>query len=149
MWLSAEALPTTPRRIRRLWRRGWVPARRERAEQRLGHRGARSPNVDGQRWGALQVLGSALADHDVHGGADLPCQVRHRSPSAALLDVPLPWTRMRHVYALLGLVEKWGDTRRRRVRERARPRSVNIGLITRMLARGTETTAIQPRCPGR
>ena len=28
--------------------------------------------------------------------------------AAALLDHPLPWTRMRQVYALLGLVRKWG-----------------------------------------
>jgi transposase len=29
----------------------------------------------------------------------------------ALLDVPLPWTRMRRVYALLGLVKKFGEAR--------------------------------------
>ena len=28
-----------------------------------------------------------------------------------LLDVPLPWTRMRRVYALLGLVKKFGEAR--------------------------------------
>ena len=28
--------------------------------------------------------------------------------AAAILDHPLPWTRMRQVYALLGLVKKWG-----------------------------------------
>ena len=28
--------------------------------------------------------------------------------AAALLDIPLPWTKMRQVYALLGLVKKWG-----------------------------------------
>src|SRR6266568_5758046 len=28
--------------------------------------------------------------------------------AAALLDHPLPWTRMRQVYVLLGLVRKWG-----------------------------------------
>ena len=27
--------------------------------------------------------------------------------ATALLDIPLPWTRMRHVYALLGLVKRW------------------------------------------
>ena len=31
--------------------------------------------------------------------------------ATALLDVPLPWTRMRQVYALLGLVKKWGPER--------------------------------------
>jgi hypothetical protein len=29
----------------------------------------------------------------------------------ALLEVPLPWTRMRQVYALLGLVQRYGDER--------------------------------------
>jgi hypothetical protein len=31
--------------------------------------------------------------------------------AAALLDSPLPWTRMRRVYALLGLVRRYGATR--------------------------------------
>ena len=37
------------------------------------------------------------------------------APSAptptALLDTPLPWTKMRQVYALLGLVKRWGPDR--------------------------------------
>lgn len=31
--------------------------------------------------------------------------------AAVLLDHPLPWTKMRQVYALLGLVKKWGPDR--------------------------------------
>lgn len=31
--------------------------------------------------------------------------------AAALLDGPLPWTRMRRVYALLSLVKRYGSTR--------------------------------------
>jgi hypothetical protein len=31
--------------------------------------------------------------------------------AAALLAVPLPWTRMRRVYALLGLVQRYGAAR--------------------------------------
>jgi hypothetical protein len=31
--------------------------------------------------------------------------------AAIILDGPLPWTRMRRVYALLGLVRKYGDKR--------------------------------------
>jgi hypothetical protein len=31
--------------------------------------------------------------------------------ATALLDIPLPWTKMRQVYALLGLVKKWGPVR--------------------------------------
>ena len=40
-----------------------------------------------------------------------------------LLDTPLPWTKMRQVYRLLGLVKKWGPERvERRVPGRSRPR---------------------------
>ena len=31
--------------------------------------------------------------------------------ATALLDTPLPWTKMRQVYRLLGLVKKWGPER--------------------------------------
>ena len=41
--------------------------------------------------------------------------------ASALLDIPLPWTRMRHVFALLGLVKKWGAERVEARRERPRP----------------------------
>ncbi len=33
--------------------------------------------------------------------------------AAVILDHPLPWTKMRQVYALLALVKKWGPARRR------------------------------------
>jgi hypothetical protein len=36
---------------------------------------------------------------------------RLRSLATALLDGPLPWTRMRRVCALLGLVRRYGDAR--------------------------------------
>jgi transposase len=69
--------------------------------------------------------------------------------AAALLEVPLPWTRMRQVYALLGLVKKWGATRVDAACARALDaEAVNIGLIGRMLERGTEHTTIQPALPG-
>jgi hypothetical protein len=69
--------------------------------------------------------------------------------AAALLDIPLPWTRMRHVYALLGLVKKWGASRVEAACASALDHEVvNIGLIRRMLERGTEQTTIQPALPG-
>jgi transposase len=74
--------------------------------------------------------------------------------ATALLDVPLPWTRMRQVYALLGLVKKWGPDRVNAACERALDaEAVNVGLIGRMLERGTETgaggaTPIQQTLPG-
>jgi transposase len=69
--------------------------------------------------------------------------------AAALLDIPLPWTKMRQVYALLGLVRKWGPQRVNTACAAALELEVvNVGLIGRMLARGTEATVIQPALPG-
>jgi transposase len=69
--------------------------------------------------------------------------------AAALLDVPLPWTRMRSVYALLGLVKKWGPERVDAACASALELEViNVRLIGRMLERGRETTTIQPSLPG-
>jgi len=57
----------------------------------------------------------------------------------ALLDIPLPWTKMRQVYALLGLVKKWGPERVDAACASAlEHETVNVGLIGRMLERGTE-----------
>ncbi len=61
--------------------------------------------------------------------------------AAALLDIPLPWTKMRQVYALLGFVKKWGAARVEAACRRAlEAEAVNVGLIGRMLERGTEAT---------
>ena len=72
--------------------------------------------------------------------------------ATALLDTPLPWTKMRQVYALLGLVKKWGPERVNAACERALDaEAINVGLIGRMLERGTETgegTPVQQALPG-
>jgi transposase len=69
--------------------------------------------------------------------------------AAALLDTPLPWTKMRQVYALLGLANKWGDERvDAACRSALEHEVVNVGLIGRMLERGTEETTLQPALPG-
>jgi hypothetical protein len=61
--------------------------------------------------------------------------------AAVLLDVPLPWTRMRAVYRLLGLVGKWGADRVDDACRRALDaEAIDVGLVTRMLERATETT---------
>lgn len=65
--------------------------------------------------------------------------------ATALLDTPLPWTRMRQVYALLGLVKKWGAQRVEAACGRAlEAEAVNVGLIGRMLERGTENDPAHP-----
>ncbi|MFP5580097.1 MAG: IS21 family transposase [Acidimicrobiia bacterium] len=71
--------------------------------------------------------------------------------ATALLDIPLPWTKMRQVYALLGLVKKWGPERVDAACERALDaEAINVPLIGRMLERGTENddTTAQPAPSG-
>jgi hypothetical protein len=69
--------------------------------------------------------------------------------ATALLDIPLPWTKMRQVYALLGLVKKWGPERVDAACARALDaEAVNVALIGRMLERGTEHTPIPATMPG-
>jgi hypothetical protein len=68
---------------------------------------------------------------------------------AALLDIPLPWTRMRSVYALLGLVKKWGaDPVDAACASALEHEVINVNLIGRMLERARQDTVIQPCPPG-
>lgn len=70
--------------------------------------------------------------------------------AAAVLDTPLPWTKMRQVYALLGLVKKWGPTKVEAACRRALDaEAINVPLIGRMLERATEedTTPAEPTPP--
>jgi transposase len=65
--------------------------------------------------------------------------------AAALLDVPLPWTRMRTVYRLLGLVKKFGADRVETACARALEcEAVDVGLIARMVERAAETDPPAP-----
>jgi transposase len=66
--------------------------------------------------------------------------------AAAVLDHPLPWTKMRQTYALLGLVKRWGPDRVEAACRRALDaEAIDVGLIGRMLDRATETApADQP-----
>ncbi len=57
----------------------------------------------------------------------------------AILDTPLPWTRMRQVYRLLGLVKKWGESRVNQACQRALDaEAVDVNLVSRMLERAKE-----------
>ena len=61
-----------------------------------------------------------------------------------ILDDPLPWRKMRQVYALLGLVKKWGAERVEAACEKAADaEAFNVGLIGRMLERATEGQGIE------
>jgi transposase len=61
--------------------------------------------------------------------------------ATALLDTPLPWTKMRQVYRLLGLVKKWGAARVEQACRRALDaEAVDVNLVSRMLERARENT---------
>ena len=69
--------------------------------------------------------------------------------TSALLDHPLPWTKMRQVYALLGLVKKWGPERVELACASAlEHEAINVGLISRMLERATEGAEKPPAPAG-
>jgi hypothetical protein len=60
--------------------------------------------------------------------------------ATALLDIPLPWTKMRQVYRLLGLVKKYGPEPVNQACVRALEcEAVDVGLIARIVARAAET----------
>jgi hypothetical protein len=67
----------------------------------------------------------------------------------ALLDTPLPWTKMRQVYALLGLVKRWGALTVEAACARAlETEVVSVPLIGRMIERATENApALAPSAP--
>jgi hypothetical protein len=68
--------------------------------------------------------------------------------AAAVLDTPLPWTKMRQVYALLGLVKKWGPDKVNTACQRALDaEAVSVPLIGRMLDRATEADEPEPAPP--
>jgi hypothetical protein len=66
----------------------------------------------------------------------------------ALLDNPLPWTKMRQVYALLGLVKKWGPDRVESACARAlEAEALSVPLIGRMIERAMENDTVQEPLP--
>jgi hypothetical protein len=59
----------------------------------------------------------------------------------ALLEHPLPWTKMRQVYRLVGLAKKWGPTRLDEACRRAlEAESSDVNLVARMLERARESS---------
>jgi len=68
--------------------------------------------------------------------------------AAALLDSPLPWTKMRQVYRLLGLAKKWGPDRLELACRRALDaEAIDVNLVSRMLERAREDAPDEGR-PG-
>lgn len=128
-----------------------VEVRADRALVRVSHRGAVV------RVHPRQAPGGRITDP-----ADLPAErtayamrdldhLRHLAAGhgpaigayvTAVLDHPLPWTKMRQVYALLGLVKRWGPDRVEAACARAiEAEAFSVSLIGRMIERGMEAEA--------
>jgi transposase len=66
--------------------------------------------------------------------------------AAALLGHPLPWTKMRQVYRLLGLVKKWGPERVDAACAKALDaEAIDVGLVGRIIERAKENEPEQER----
>lgn len=101
------------------------------------------------------------ADYALRDVASLAAKATSAGPAVGiyagrLLDSPLPWTQMRAVYRLLGLVRSYGPTPVNAACARALELDVvDVTKITRMLANATETDQGPPtvanvvRAPGR
>ncbi|WP_433526761.1 IS21 family transposase [Nocardia pseudovaccinii] len=91
----------------------------------------------------LNTLQRKAFDHGTHVGAY----------AAAVLEHPLPWTKMRQVYRLLGLVRRHGaDAVDDACRRALDAEVVDVGVIDRMLTRGTtgqQLTLLPPPAPSR
>ncbi|MGW4771927.1 IS21 family transposase [Nocardia sp. NPDC004278] len=75
----------------------------------------------------LNTLQRKAFDHGPHVGAY----------AAAVLEHPLPWTKMRQVYRLLGLVRRHGAEVDDACRRALDAEVVDVGVIDRMLSRST------------
>lgn len=122
--------------------------RADRQLVRVSHRGAVVKVHPGQNPGGRSTDPVDLPEHrSAYAMRDLDHLQRlaaGHGPSigayaTAVLDHPLPWTKMRQVYALLGLVKRWGPERVEAACARAlEAEAVNVGLIGRMIERATE-----------
>jgi hypothetical protein len=135
-----------------------VEARADRQLVRVFHRGVLVKTHPRQPPGGRSTdpddLPSGTAIYALRDLARLQAMAAAHGPAigayaAVLLDNPLPWTKMRQVYALLGLVKKWGPERVEAACVRAADaEAFNVGLIGRMIERGPQSappdTARQP-----
>ncbi|MET8875093.1 hypothetical protein [Nocardia sp. NPDC004604] len=91
----------------------------------------------------LNTLQRKAFDHGPHVGAY----------AAAVLEHPLPWTKMRQVYRLLGLVRRHGAEVDDACRRALDAEVVDVGVIDRMLSRSTtsgqQLMLLPPPAPSR
>jgi len=90
------------------------------------------------------VAGERTARRDRRAASEVAGAV-----AAAVLEHPLPWTKMRQVYRLLGLVRRHGAEAVEDACRRALDAEViDVGLIERILTRnGGEQLPLMPKPP--
>jgi hypothetical protein len=107
--------------------------------QRPGSRATDPNDLPSEKTGyAMRDLDRLIAAAHRHGQAVGTYAQR-------LLEVPLPWTKMRQVYRLLGLTRRYGSTPVEAACARALELEViSVGKIASMLERATEQTVLSP-----
>jgi Mu transposase, C-terminal domain len=105
--------------------------------QRPGSRATDPDDLPSEKTGyAMRDLDRLVAAAHHHGGSVGTYAQR-------LLEVPLPWTRMRQVYRLLGLARRYGDGPLEAACARALELDViAVGKIASMLQRATEQARV-------
>jgi transposase len=125
-----------------------VAVRADRVLVRISHRGQLvKVHPRAQAGGRVTDEGDLPAEKTAYALRDLDALARLATGhgpaigayATAVLDHPLPWTKMRQVYALLGLVKRWGPEKVNAACVRALDaEAISVSLIGRMLERGTE-----------
>ena len=129
-----------------------VEVRADRALVRVYYRGVLVKTHPAKPRGALTDPADFPAEKTIYARRDLDrlqALAAAHGPAIgayakAILDDPLPWRKMRQVYALLGLVKKWGAERvEAACAKAADAEAFNVALIGRMLERATEAKDIE------
>jgi transposase len=133
----------------------WIKARADAQIVRFYARGLLIKTHPRQRPGGHAIDASDYPiERSIYAMRDVAALRRHAETAgeiigryaAALLDSPLPWTRMRRVYALLGLVRRYGAARVTEVCTRALDADLlDVHRVKRILELGI--TAPRPRHP--
>lgn len=92
---------------------------------------------------------SELTDYAMRDIASQKAKAHRRGPAIgqlvdAVLDGPLPWTRMRRVYQLFRACDRYGDERLEQACERANDAEcVDVRVVIRMVERALEQEAVE------
>lgn len=95
------------------------------------------------RWRSSVGLNSMVVTKNEQ---DSQIDSKWQSISTGRAQYPLPWTKMRQAYRLLGLVKKWGAGRVEEACQRALDaEAIDVNLVSRMIERARESTEPETR----